>query len=166
MTVKVTVNNQPLFKEMVKKLSEKQVYVGIRGGGERRPLDGEASKQGKIPTNAEIAYVNEFGSTARNIPPRPFLIPAVNKKKEQVEKVFESNLKVALNELDPSHIDKTLEAAGTLVRDTAKMNITNSVDMQDLSEKTVKRRKKRGFVGTKPLIETGQLVGSIDYAVE
>lgn len=174
MTVTVTVNHQAAFESMIKKLAEKSVYVGIRGGGERKPLEAfSKSKSRKVkksaakePTNAEIAYVNEFGSPADNIPPRPFLFPAINKQKEKVERIFEKNLKVALTNLNPSHIDKTLEAVGTLVRDTAKLNITDSINMTPLSPVTIKRRKEAGFAGTKPLRQTGQLVGSIEYVVE
>lgn len=175
MTVRVTVNNQAAFESLIKKMAEKVVYVGIRGGGERKPLSDFVSKKPsgkkeksaeKEPTNAEIAYVNEFGSAADNIPPRPFLFPAVNKQKQKVDRIFQKNLKVALDELNPTHIDKTLEAVGTLVRDTAKLNITDGINMVPLSLVTLKLRKEAGFKGTKPLKVTGQLVGSIEYIVE
>lgn len=175
MTVRVTVNNQAAFESIIRKMAQKTVYVGIRGGGERKPLDDfihkkssrkKEKKTEKEPTNSEIAYVNEFGSTAQKIPPRPFLFPAVNKQKQKVEGIFQKNIKVALDELNPSHIDKTLEAVGTLVRDTAKLNITDGINMTPLSPVTLKLRKEAGFDGTKPLSVTGQLVGSIDYVVE
>lgn len=180
MTVRVTVDKQAALESIIKKMTEKSVYVGIRGGRKRmslqewQALSGHGSKvrkQAKAspkeePTNEEIAYINEFGSHAMGIPPRPFLMPAVRSKKAEIARIFEKNLKVALRDFNPEHIDNTLEAVGSYVRQTAKLNITNSVNMLPLSELTLELRREEGFPGTKPLRVTGQLVGSIDYVVE
>jgi hypothetical protein len=163
MTISVKVDRVKSLQEIVRRMGDKSVTVGIRGGGERAPVAGESSHDGL--TNAQIGYINEFGSAVENIPARPFLMPAVTGTSADVKKILDSNSKVIFETLDAGMVDAALGKVGEHVKQTAKKNITKSVGMKPLSKRTLKERKERGFSGTKPLIESGQLVNSIDYVV-
>lgn len=67
-------------------LKSRNILVGIPSFSPKNRRDDTA----KI-TNAQIGYINEYGSPARNIPARPFLIPSI---KEQQD-VISSKLKAA-----------------------------------------------------------------------
>ncbi len=163
MSVKVVSNK---FDGLLKKMQEmetKSVLVGIPSNAKARKKENSKKyarkKEVKI-TNAEIAYINEYGSEANNIPPRPFLIPGI---KDAKDKTADLLAKGALN-INES-INDTLEKVGQINRDSVKNRIRKSIDMEGISDSTKKSRERRGFKGTKPLIVTGQLLGSVNYVI-
>lgn len=156
MTVRVTVDVTKKFEEQMKALMKRSVFVGI-------PQDKNARDDGPIK-NATLGYINEFGSPAQNIPARPFLIPGVKAAGEKVSKIL-GKASVDLN----GNVDSALDKAGLVAQSTVKSRIVNSVDIQGLSEATIKarsRRKSRRRTGVmKPLIDTGQMLNSITYEI-
>ncbi|HCA7460069.1 TPA: hypothetical protein MX372_004907, partial [Enterobacter roggenkampii] len=67
--VTTRVDNAQAILDALKSISKKEVLVGIPE---------EDSEREDVPFgNAGIGYVNEYGSPAQNIPPRPHLIPGV-----------------------------------------------------------------------------------------
>lgn len=150
--VEVLFDHSGKIVDSINKMVIRAVYVGIPANSER-PKDSK-----KAPTNAEIGFINEYGDPKRNIPPRPFLNPAARTEEKNIEKIIKE---VAVKTIGVGgDVDTALTFVGTAVAERAKMNIKESVNMQGLSERTLKHREKIGH-GTKPLIDFGYLLSSI-----
>ena len=91
---KVTRELKEKFREM-RHLETYAVYVGIPSAYTKR-------EDGRI-TNAEIGYINEFGSPKQHIPPRPFLNPAIRECTPQCAQLLKPDPRFTL---DPSKLDK------------------------------------------------------------
>ena len=158
MSVKVVFNNLPKFLANIKKIETKAVFVGIPHDNDKRKEDGE--------TNAEIAFTQEFGSPARHIPPRPFLMPGIEKAHDKIKDALKEGLREIVK--DGADTDKCLQKAG-LIGQASVQNEIRTGSFEALKESTIKSRqaaRKSGKAGTKPLIDTGQLLSSITYAVK
>jgi hypothetical protein len=152
----MTVNKLPEFLENVKKMSEKCVMVGI-------PHD-KGARADSGYTNAQIAIVQENGSPAKNIPPRPFLIPGIKSAQKEIAEILKDGAKEALHGVS---IEIALNKAGLIGQNHVKNQIVNG-DFTQLKNSTIvarSRRRKNGQAGTKPLIDTGQLLNSVTYVV-
>ena len=75
MGVKITIDKVEDVLRAVKTLTRQQILVGVPSENAERQ-DDPGAKPSPI-NNAQLAYVQEFGSPAQNIPARPFLIPGV-----------------------------------------------------------------------------------------
>lgn len=153
MTIK---DNLPKFLENLKAMQTKAVFVGIPHEETRRNECAE--------TNAEIGFLNEFGSAVRNIPPRPFLNTGVKDAQQKIINILKEGGQNALHGED---INISLEKAGLVAQSSVKNKIVNG-EFAPLSERTITARQRRrlnGKAGTKPLIDTGQLLSSITYVV-
>ena len=151
-TFRHTIKNYQILLQNVKKLEDKNVYVGI-------PAEHKARKDTTKITNAEIGYINEFGSSANNIPARPFLIPSIESNKDKIAKVMEP----AFNNAKPN---VSLEKAGSLAANGVKAWIRQQKGFAPLKPATIKarqRKRKNKQAGTKALIDTGSLINSINY---
>lgn len=131
------------------------VLIGI-------PESENARNDGEI-TNAALGYIHENGSPKRNIPARPFLVPAVRQVAPRAVKILKEAAEKAMD--DRLAIDKGLNAAGLLAQAAVKNWIRNGVGFAPLSQSTIDARKRNGAQGEKPLIRTGQLMNSITYVV-
>lgn len=125
-----------------------------------------SSRSGDDVTNAQIGYLNEHGSPANNIPPRPHLLPAVA---EASPRAFESVKDVIAGALDSAQgKDKSraaFRAVGEACTAAVKKRIVNGDGFAPLQEKTIEARQRSGFKGTKPLIRTGNLLNSYTYVI-
>ena len=162
MSVEVQDNRAKLDAIMreVHKLAGATVTVGVHGDNAARKDDTE--------TNPEIGAKHEFGSG--NIPERSFLRSTVDGGKpiEEAEKV---SAKVARGQMSAAQAAERVGVKTVgLVKDTIGARIP-----PPLSEQTIKRRLETGAHGggalslgssTTPLVDTGQLVQSIQYRVE
>lgn len=73
--VTIQKDNSQAILDALKAIGKKDVLVGIPE---------EDSEREDVPFgNAGIGYVNEYGSPAQNIPPRPHLIPGVKSVEDQ-----------------------------------------------------------------------------------
>lgn len=140
----------------IEAMTGKRLLVGIPG-------DQAGRRDGAI-NNAALGYIHENGSPARNIPPRPFLVPGVEQAAPRAIQTLQRYAAQGLE--DPTAVDKGLNAAGLIAQATVKARITNSVGFAPLSEKTLAQRRRGGAQGQKPLIRTGQLLNSITYVVK
>ncbi len=145
----------------INQMMTRAVYVGIPGDSERPEKEGDKNKKVEI-TNARIGKIQEYGDPKKNIPPRPFLNPAARMEEEYVGKIIRETSVRTIGV--GGDVDTALTFIGIKVAERAKMNIKESVNMQDLSEKTLEQRKKKNH-GTKPLIDFGYLLNSIHYEV-
>lgn len=145
------------YKKRFAELRRLKLYVGVPSGSAGR-LDPEEKKQGQLLTNADIAYLQEFGTA--KIPARPFLVPTIRQEMPKILKI----LRPVLGDLE--HANPMVQAglyAQAQVRNTIKAGLT-----PPLSPVTIKMRqmrRKSGKAGTKPLIDTGNLLKSIDFVV-
>jgi len=141
--------------DALKTLANKDVLVGIPESKDERD-DGDIG-------NAAIGYINENGSPAQNIPPRPHLKPGVR----SVEQDFMPHLKSAARkalEGDAEGAVTSLDRAGTVAANGVKRYITIT-GFTPLADATIVNRLRRGRTGNKPLIDTGEYRRSITHIV-
>lgn len=166
-TIKVTQmrDQSAAIKQAFKALEKEDVLVGI-----------PAAESGGDETfgNAAIAYVQENGSPANNIPARAFLRPGLQSYLPEAIALLKAGARHALRG-NVGAAQKTLKKIG--------MEATRSVqavfkanDWAPLAESTLRQRaarqaKKSGKKRVKkinrpnPLIDTGQLLRSITYVI-
>ena len=143
--------------DALKTLANKDVLVGIPESKDER--DDNESEIG----NAAIGYINENGSPAQNIPPRPHLKPGV----KSVEQDFMPHLKAAAQKALDGNAEGAvtfLDRAGTVAANGVKRYIT-STGFTPLADATIANRLRRGRTGNKPLIDTGEYRRSITHVV-
>ncbi|SKA20248.1 hypothetical protein [Pantoea eucalypti] len=148
-------DNAQSILDALKTLTNKDVLVGIPESKDERD-DGDIG-------NAAIGYINENGSPAQNIPPRPHLNPGVR----SVEQDFMPHLKSAARkalEGDAEGAVTSLDRAGTVAANGVKRYITIT-GFTPLADATIANRLRRGRTGNKPLIDTGEYRRSITHVV-
>ncbi|MDU5475936.1 hypothetical protein [Pantoea sp.] len=141
--------------DAIKTLANKDVLVGIPESKDERD-DGDIG-------NAAIGYINENGSPAQNIPPRPHLKPGV----KSVEQDFMPHLKAAAQRALEGNAEgavTSLDRAGTVAANGVKRYITIT-GFTPLADATIANRLRRGRTGNKPLIDTGEYRRSITHVV-
>lgn len=153
--IKVTKDTVAETLGTLKHMAEKRVLIGI-------PSD-KTPRRGEPINNAALGFIHENGSAARNIPPRPFLIPGVRDAASRCVEVLKRYGKAAFGE--PTQIDKGLNASGLIAQASVKNRIVSQEGFTPLKASTIAARKSRGAKGEKALIRTGQLLNSISYVV-
>jgi len=120
-------------------------------------------------TTAQTAYAAEFGNAKKNVPPRPFMRPAINKNKEKWSAIATGLYQQVL--AGKLRFWTVFDRLGFLVRGDFQKEI-KAVNSPPLSEKTVKTRiakRKRG-VDTKsirkPLVDSGLLFNSVTHSLD
>ena len=143
------------------------IYVGFLSGrkhvetkhknkdGKYKDIDGKDPKYANLET-ADLARMLHFG--AANIPARPFLEDGILSKKKEITKAMETETKKAREGGTPNWDKVGTMAVGAveeLVRsDYFKSRVPNS-------PKTIKYKGS-----DTPLIDGGDLIGSLTYVVE
>lgn len=118
---------------------------------------------------AEVAAQNEYGVPHLNIPPRPFLGPAVADNKTKWLDIIKRGAKKAI--LGESNILEILDDVGDEAAGDVKKAI-KAVTSPPLSPYTIAARlsklKKKEITSslTKPLIDTGIMFATVKHAVE
>ena len=160
MTVEVTKDRVADVLRAIRVLTLKEVLIGIPAeGAERKPEPGEPNP----PSNAVIGYTMEFGDPERNIPARQHLLPGVEsilpKAIERLRKAGEQALSGK-----PEEAEKALHVVGLMGQSAVRGRITSG-PFVPLSPRTLARRKARGRLGEKPLIDTGAYRMAQTYVV-
>lgn len=118
---------------------------------------------------AGVAAIQEFGSAAKKIPPRPFMRPTISQKsgtwRQTATKMAERMVagKATYNDL----LDVVGQQASANVRETIE-----SIQSPALKESTIanrlrpKRDKKTIGLADKPLVDTGTMLNTITNTVE
>lgn len=118
---------------------------------------------------ALIAAIQNWGAPSRGIPPRPFFSDMIRKHQAEWGPLTGALLKA--NNYDAG---KTLDKLGEEVVGELRESITETND-PPLAESTLRKRGVGGMVynpsdkrtfGAKPLIATGWMFNSADYAVK
>ncbi len=124
--------------------SAKEVRVGF--------LEGATYDEG-TPV-ALVAAIQEFGAPSKGIPPRPFMRPTVaNHSREWPEQLGKTLVHFDYD------AEKSLGAMGELIGGEIRQAIVD-VTAPPLKPATIKRK---GF--DKPLVDTGHMLGSVNYEV-
>ncbi|MGU3523845.1 hypothetical protein ACLBW2_12170 [Enterobacteriaceae bacterium C23F] len=137
--VTVRKDNSQAILDALKSLTKKEVLVGIPA---------EDSDREDVPFgNAGIGYVNEYGSPAQNIPPRPHLIPGVKSVEEQTVPQLKAAAQAALDG-NVAGAERALNRAGTLAANGVRRYMTIT-GFTPLADSTVEARARRGRKGAK-----------------
>ncbi len=148
------------FKSIVEQYKKDAILVGIpEAKGERKD-----DQQDEEINNAALLAINEFGSPANNIPPRPvmeigLLLAQEDIAKELKKAVLEGFTKGA------SALWTYYNRAGIIASQSIKSVINKQYFIAPPSEATLETRKREGFKGTKALIVTGQMRNAITYVI-
>ncbi len=158
------------IKEIAKELSKKpHVIVGIYG---EKALEDKPNEDGSRSgvTNVEIATFHEFGAPGAGIPERSFIRGTVDRHNG-----YRNSKMLLMAELmNPKSKMKVLEALtllGRRVKSDIIKTVTNSIGLKPLLKSTIKQKTRKYKIGGKtavanrPLIDSGQMVGSIEFQV-
>ena len=157
MSIKIVKDGVAALQNRLKELTKDKVFVGVPDGGGSRD-------DGKM-TNAQLAYIHEFGSPANNIPARPFLTAGIQAGKDSI---LVHMKKASTDILAGKDGQASLNKAGLAGQAAVKKYIVAGEGFSPLKAQTLKRReaaRKSGVAGSKPLIDTGQLLNSITYVI-
>ena len=155
MTVKITKDNLAKIAKNIDRLPKKYVVVGI-------PASEDSRQDGTI-NNAALGHIHENGSPVRNIPPRPTLVPGVRSVAGQCAAILRSGLEVGLTE--PEKVEGSLNKAGLVAQTAVKKRITSSEGLQPLAAETIRARQRKGAMGERPLLRTGQFLNAFTYEI-
>lgn len=160
--IEVIDNSEEIY-EAIKELTSSEVLVGVPAGEAEREAQASDIKDavGQPINNAALAYIHDRGAPEANIPARPFMEPGIEGEQENIEKRLSNAAKAAL-EGNVRSVENNMSAAGMVAAAGIKRKITEGIP-PPLAASTISKRRSRGFMGTKPLIETGQLRNSITY---
>ncbi|MEH5098980.1 hypothetical protein PO486_13930 [Atlantibacter hermannii] len=150
------VDNVQSILDALDTLTNKEVLVGIPEAKDEREGEGEFG-------NAGIGFINENGSPAQNIPPRPHLKPGV----QAAETEFMPHLRAAALKALEGNAEgavTSLDRAGMVAANGVKRYITIT-GFIPLADATIANRQRRGRTGNKPLIDTGEYRRSITHVV-
>ena len=151
--VKVDISAQVLIN--IREIPSEKLLVGIPA---------EENARGEEIGNAALGFIHENGSPARNIPPRPFLVPGVRDAEPQAVAMLAVPTAEALTK-GKYALAKGYERAGLVCQAAVKKRIVSQEGFAPLSPRTIAARERKGYKGTKALIRTGQLLNSITYVV-
>lgn len=162
---KVTVKDNgwdALMKSLSKMSGGRFVRVGILGT--------EKPREGDPYTNIQIGSVHEFGSTDGKIPERSFLRSTLDDNRNKYYDLISSSFKKVLKHQKKGRLidwDKFFGKMGEVIVVDVKKKIRTGIK-PDLAPAT-RRARTKGPGGASgkmtPLIDTGQLLGSIRYKV-
>lgn len=159
--VTVTKNNVPAVLAGLKFLAETRVRVGIPSTkNEREDDDGAPSPIG----NAAIGFIQENGDPEMNLPARPWLKPGVASNSDQNTKRFRAAGKAVLDGAKKKAEDLYI-AIGLSNQAAVQRYMRNSGNFAPLSDRTLAARRARGRTGTKPLIDSAQLIQHVSFVI-
>jgi len=106
----------------------------------------------------QIGMIHEFGVPEKNIHRRSFIRVPIENNIKEITKLIENNHKLVSENAMSAKV--ALDRIGIKAQNTIKESFRNN-DWKPLKRATVKRKGS-----SRPLIDTGQLIGSISYIVE
>ena len=110
---------------------------------------------------AYVATIQEFGHG--KIPPRSFMRSTISEQREAWQKTLAQGARRVL--ADKLTVDQMLEAFGMQAAGQIKEKIA-SIMAPGLADVTISARLRRNNTSTKPLVDTGYLISSVDSKVE
>jgi len=150
------VNKFTKITKLVNTLTEQYIYAGVPSDKDSRIDESEVN-------NAILAYINDRGSPANNIPARPFMEPGIELAKDKINAQLKKAGQYALDG-KKSEMEQAFHRAGLIAQNSIR-SVINAGIRPELAPGTLAARRRAGKTRTKPLIDTGQLRNSIIYAV-
>ena len=153
MPIKETGNGLADIKKAITFFKHNRCLVGI-------PQEKGSRKSDEI-TNVELAFIHSNGSPVRNIPPRPFIEPAIAQP-EVKRKIAERMKAAAMQAIEgnTSAAMTEMHKAGQYGENAVKDYIGSS-NLTPNSEATIRRKGSNA-----PLIDTGSLRSSVTHVIE
>lgn len=173
-------SNFKAVQAALKRLTRDEVLIGV-------PRE-TAPRQGEPVNSAQLLYIHEFGSPARNIPERPVLRPSVAAIRDGAITVLKTAATRVLNGAT-GEAERALRYVGLMGQKAAQERIAEGIPPA-LSDATLKARARRkrgtghridkgakaelarraagetpGMVDTTPLIDTGSMLKAITYVI-
>lgn len=168
------------IKKHLMLLADVEVLAGFPEDTTDRPPDPE----GKSPvTNAALAYIHDNGAPERNIPARPFMLPAMQDARDTLTNKLGSVLKAVLTKgANALVIEQGMHAVGSIAQLAIQNKIGEGIP-PPLADSTLRARARKGFKGAgiellsrsmgyapsmdfvKPLTDTGEMKKSANYAI-
>lgn len=144
------------LKKVYDELGKKQLKVGF-------------FEHSKYPDGTPIAYVaaiQELGYPAGGIPPRPYLRPTMSDKKTEYGQLIFRVAKAAAS--GNITVNDGLTQVGAKAASDVKLAIkeVTTPALDDVTVKTRARRHSKGKSTNKPLVDTGQMLQAVNFAVE
>lgn len=147
------------LSQAVRDIQSKQLRVGW----------GENIKYDDGTLVAEVAAQNEFGNPAKNIPPRPFMRPTINRQRSVwMKKAAHGIMSVLRGERTTGEVFDTIGqlAAGDIRKTISKVK---SPPLKTATVMARLRGKKQGnsvsLTAAKPLVDTGHMLNSLSSEV-
>lgn len=156
-TLTVTVDRVDEINNIIKSFKRDAVLIGIPSTDSPREDEGI--------NNASLLFINNFGSPANNIPPRPVMQIGLFNAQDAIAEEFKGAAKKALAK-GLSVLPMFYERIGMIGSNSVKRAINDQIGIDAPAESTLKGRKARGFNGTKSLLVTGQMRNAITYVVQ
>lgn len=176
MPVEVVFDKSTAVMKAIREISYLDVLIGVP--------EAKAKRENTPINNAALAYIHEYGNSARHIPPRPFLRPTIAAMKAEI---IAAMLKVAREACDGKHQQalRTMSSLGIKASTEVKKRISAKIP-PPLAPSTVVARLRRtkrgqgrlrrmgrdpqvlaqwGAANLTPLVDTGKLRNSITYVV-
>lgn len=115
---------------------------------------------------AYIAAIQEMGSAAQGIPPRPTLHPSLTKAQNEIKAAMLQKMREGLR--GEIQIDVGLELVGDLAASKVRAAIAE-LTAPPIKQATIAaraRRHSKGLASNKPLVDTGTMIRSVASKVE
>jgi hypothetical protein len=141
------------LKSQIERVGNMHARVGIFSD-----KGGSADHDGS--TILEIAAVHEFGSPKNNIPERSFIRSTFDKKEKELTRVV-AGLSNKVMEMKMS-FEKAYDILGTWGAGQVKASVQSGPHLPPpLKPATIARKKS-----TRPLIDTGRMIGAVTHEVK
>lgn len=153
---------------VLKEANRRKVLIGI-------PAE-KAARTDSGMSNADLAYIHEYGAPEANIPARPFLMPGMEKSEAMIvaelRRAGEKAISLAADgdvSGGKAAISEGMHRIGLKAAANVQAQITAGLS-PPLAERTVyarlhRKKNRRSGPDMKPLIDTGALLRSITYVI-
>ena len=173
------INNFPKLIASLQQMTSKAVFVGVPSETTNIRDD---LPTGEPINNATLAYIQQNGSPAKNIPDRPFMTIGMDNAKEDCNDQLKKAASEQLGKKENSSVIRGLKLAGQIAENKIKEAINSNIQPA-LSEATLKARARRGRKGAiqelanraagmepgsdlaRTLVDTGAMRNSIKYVI-
>ena len=132
---------------------------------ERKELEVGWFESAKYPDGVPVAYVmsiQEYGSIARAIPPRPFFMPTIESKREEWTTLTNNFASAIISgRFTP---EQALNNLGVTISADVRGTI-NNIREPPLSPRSLRQRRRMGITSDTPLRRTGYTLSTLTYVV-
>lgn len=148
------------YEENLKRFKRSIVKAGILASSGAETYKDEDMFKDTIDeiTVFQVGMIHEFGVPEKNIPRRSFIRVPIENNIKEITKLIENNHRLVLEKGMQTKV--ALDLIGIKAQNVIKESFRNN-NWKANSRATIKRKGS-----SRPLINTGQLIGSISYIVE